>query len=336
MRVFDADSRRARMKDRIRAYSLPLLLVLLLAVPFLGLGSGMVSLCSTLLIYVMLGWGLNITVGQAGLLDFGFAAWYAVGAYVVAILCRDTGVPVLLSLPLAGVLAALGACVIGAPVLRLKGDYFAVVTLALGEIMRQLLVNLQDFTGGPSGINGLETAFLPENLLETVAGWMGSARTARIAVTWWLILLCVILCGWFCKRIRRLPLGRAWEAVREDEIAARSLGLNITRIKISAYGCAAFWGGIAGGLFTIKQKAISPESFGYLESVTILAMIVVGGMGRLSGVVLGVLIVIGLPEMLRDFAEYRMLVFGFLLVSLMILRPAGLMGKRLPAIEAAS
>ena len=296
-----------------------------------------------ILIYVMLGWGLNIVVGLAGLLDLGYVAFYAVGAYSYALLAHYFGLSFWLCLPLAGVLAAMSGVLLGFPVLRLRGDYFAIVTLGFGEIIRIILVNWYQFTGGPNGISGIpRPSFFgiadfvrtpPEGTLafHELFGLEFSALH-RIVFLYYLILVLALVVNVFTLRIRKLPLGRAWEALREDDIACASLGINRTNMKLAAFAIAAMFGGFAGSFFATRQGFISPESFTFIESAIILAIVVLGGMGSQIGVVVATLLVIGLPEAFRELADYRMLAFGMGMVVIMLWRPRGLLAHRDPTI----
>jgi len=296
-----------------------------------------------LLTYIMLGWGLNIVVGLAGLLDLGYVAFYAVGAYSYALLAHYFGLSFWLCLPLAGVLAAMSGVLLGFPVLRLRGDYFAIVTLGFGEIIRIILVNWYQFTGGPNGISGIpRPSFFgiadfvrtpPEGTLafHELFGLEFSALH-RIVFLYYLILVLALVVNVFTLRIRKLPLGRAWEALREDDIACASLGINRTNMKLAAFAIAAMFGGFAGSFFATRQGFISPESFTFIESAIILAIVVLGGMGSQIGVVVATLLVIGLPEAFRELADYRMLAFGMGMVVIMLWRPRGLLAHRDPTI----
>lgn len=269
-----------------------------------------VDLATLVLIYVMLGWGLNIVVGLAGLLDLGYVAFYAVGAYSYALLNAHFGWSFWACLPLAGVFAASFGIMLGYPVLRLRGDYLAIVTLGFGEIIRVVLLNWFEFTGGPDGIIGIprpsffgfpftrrpdegEVAF--HQLFD-----ISYSSEHRLIFLYYLILGLALITNFVVLRLRRLPIGRAWEALREDEIACRSLGLNPTNVKLSAFALGATFGGFAGAFFATRQGFISPQSFVFQESAVILAIVVLGGMGSQVGVVLASLILILLPEVARD------------------------------------
>ncbi|NFV80097.1 high-affinity branched-chain amino acid ABC transporter permease LivM [Magnetospirillum aberrantis] len=312
--------------------------------PFLPFSDrSLVDKATMVLIYVMLGWGLNIVVGLAGLLDLGFVAFYAVGAYSYALLSTTFGWSFWVCLPLAGLFAAGFGVALGFPVLRLRGDYLAIVTLGFGEIIRVILQNWQDLTGGPAGISGIPRPTLfglpflaraPEGG-QTFAEFFGLKFSGdhRVIFLYFVILMLALLTNLFTLRIRRLPVGRAWEALREDEIACRSLGLNPTTIKLSAFATGAMFAGFAGSFFATRQGFISPESFTFIESAVILAIVVLGGMGSQVGVVLAALLLVGLPEWFRELQQYRMLAFGGAMVLIMLWRPSGLLSSRSPTIS---
>jgi branched-chain amino acid transport system permease protein len=296
-----------------------------------------------LLTYIMLGWGLNIVVGLAGLLDLGYVAFFAVGAYTYALLATGLGLSFWACLPLAGLAAAGAGILLGIPVLRLRGDYFAIVTLGFGEIIRIILLNWTDLTGGPNGISSIPRpsffgiADFSRTSTDGVASFsemFGIEYTPlqRIIFLYYVILALALLVNLFTIRIRRLPLGRAWEALREDDIACTSLGINATNIKLAAFAIAAMFGGIAGSFFATRQGFISPESFTFMESAMILAVVVLGGMGSQVGVVVATFLVIGLPEAFRELEQYRMLAFGMGMVAIMLWRPSGLLAHREPTI----
>ena len=316
----------------------PALIVLALIWPAL-VGRYYVDLAILVLTYVMLGWGLNIVVGLAGLLDLGYVAFYAVGAYAYALIAEFTGLGFWTCLPMAGLLAALWGITLGFPVLRLRGDYLAIVTLAFGEIIRVVLLNWVSLTGGPNGISGIPRP----TLLGLQFGGDGPGSFAgffhlapspmqRIVFLYYVILGLAFCTNLVSLRLRRLPLGRAWEALREDEIACRSLGINITRTKLTAFAVGALFGGFAGAFFATRQGFVSPESFTFMESATVLAIVVLGGLGSQLGVALAAIVMIGGAELFREFADYRMLVFGLALVVMMVLRPRGLVSGRTPSV----
>ncbi|MEI7431793.1 MAG: high-affinity branched-chain amino acid ABC transporter permease LivM [Betaproteobacteria bacterium] len=300
-----------------------------------------VDTATTVLIYVMLGWGLNVVVGLAGLLDLGHVAFYAVGAYAYALLSTQFGWGFWSALPVAGLVAAAFGVVIGWPTLRLRGDYLAIVTLGFGEIIRLVLVNWSELSGGPNGITSIPRPsffglpFKPPGDDPTFASFFGLefSPVHRIIFLYYVILILCLLTNIFVSRLRRLPVGRAWEAVREDEIACRALGINVANVKLSAFVLGAMLGGIAGVFFAARQGFISPESFTFNESAIILAIVVLGGMGSQLGVVLASLVLVLLPELGRDFAEYRMLLFGTAMILIMIWRPGGILSKREPTLR---
>ena len=291
------------------------------------------------LTYVMLGWGLNIVVGLAGLLDLGYVAFYAVGAYSYALIATYFGWSFWVCLPLAGVFAAFWGVILGFPVLRLRGDYLAIVTLAFGEIIRVVLLNWYELTNGPDGISGIpRPSFFGLEFSRGEGGFadffgLKYSSIHRIEFLYYLILILALITNFVTMRLRRLPVGRAWEALREDEIACVSLGINTTNTKLTAFAIGAMFGGFAGSFFATRQGFISPESFTFIESAIILAIVVLGGMGSQIGVVIAAIVMIGGFEIFRDFAEYRMLIFGLLMVLIMIWRPRGLLAHREPTLH---
>jgi branched-chain amino acid transport system permease protein len=297
----------------------------------------------TILIYLMLAWGLNIVVGLAGLLDLGYVAFYAVGAYTYALTSTHWGWSFWGALPLSGLLAASFGLLLGFPVLRLRGDYLAIVTMGFGEIIRIVLLNWVDFSGGPNGINNIPRVgffghpFLPHgrNGETSFAELFGIdfSPLHRQIFFFYLILALALVVNIFTLRIRRLPVGRAWEALREDEIACRALGINPTNTKLTAFSIGAMFAGFAGAFFATKQAFVSPESFTFLESAMILAIVVLGGMGSQLGVALAAILVIGLTEGFRELEAYRMVVFGLGMVAIMIWKPTGLLSHRDPTIR---
>ena len=319
----------------------PLLLAAAVVLPFIpGTGRYELDLGILVLTYVMLGWGLNIVVGLAGLLDLGYVAFYAVGAYSYALLATTFGLSFWICLPLAGILAAFWGVLLGFPVLRLRGDYLAIVTLAFGEIIRVLLINWVSLTGGPNGVTGIpRPSFF--GLTFSAGGGPGSfadffgiepSPVHRVIFLYYLILALALLTNWVSIRLRRQPLGRAWEALREDEIACRALGINITTTKLTAFALGAMFAGFAGSFFATRQGFISPESFTFIESAIILAIVVLGGMGSQIGIAIAALVMIGGFEVFRDLDEWRMLVFGGAMVLIMVVRPRGLVGHRTPTV----
>jgi branched-chain amino acid transport system permease protein len=344
--------------DATRAFAIAGL-VLLVAYPLLALAltgrAGAVKWIDNfgvqILIYVMLGWGLNIVVGLAGLLDLGYVAFYAVGAYSTALMVHNFGVGFWICLPLAGIMAAFWGILLGFPVLRLRGDYLAIVTLAFGEIIRLVLINWVPVTNGYAGISGIPrpTFFgLPFNASDQgFAAFFGLEFTPlhRTIFLFYTILALALLTNWVTLRLRRLPVGRAWEALREDEIACRSLGINTVNTKLTAFAIGAGFGGFAGSFFAARQGFISPESFTFMESAIVLAIVVLGGMGSQIGVAIAAVVMIGGTEMLRELewlkhvfgpdfepTQYRMLLFGLAMVLVMIWKPRGLISTRQPSI----
>ena len=319
------------------------ILVMAVLLPFMPFSSRyLIDTATTVLIYVMLGWGLNIVVGLAGLLDLGYVAFYAVGAYSYALLATEFGWSFWVCLPLAGVLAALAGVLLGFPVLRLRGDYLAIVTLGFGEIIRLILLNWYEVTNGPDGISriprptffGLEFTRRPTEDVMAFHQYFDISYSGehRVIFLYFLILVLALITNVFTQRIRKLPVGRGWEALREDEIACRSLGINPTNTKLTAFGLGALFGGFAGAFFATRQGFISPESFTFIESAIILAIVVLGGMGSQLGVVLAATLLIVLPELGRELAQFRMLVFGAAMVGIMVWRPRGLLAHREPTL----
>jgi len=289
-----------------------------------------------ILTYVMLGWGLNVVVGYAGLLDLGYVAFYAVGAYSFALLAYYFGLSFWICLPLAGVLAATWGLILGFPVLRLRGDYLALVTIAFGEIIRIVLINWSDFTGGPNGISNIPRPSFFGIAFERGEGGFADvfglafSPLHRIIWLYYIILVLALITGAVAAQLRRLPVGRAWEALREDEIACRSLGINTITTKLSAFAIGAMFAGFAGSFFATRQGFISPESFNATESFLILAVVVLGGLGSQLGVVIAVIFLNTVFE-LRELAEYRMLIVGMAMVLIMVWRPRGLISTRQPS-----
>ncbi len=273
-------------------------------------------------LYALLGIGLNVVVGYAGLLDLGYVAFFAIGSYFYALLASPffgQHWPFWALLPAGAALAALAGVLLGIPVLRLRGDYLAIVTLAFGEIIRILVLNLDAYTGGPNGVIRLDKPSL--------GGW----EIRSIEAFYWFALALAALAAVAAERLRNSRLGRAWEAMREDEDAARAMGIDPTRYKLAAFATGAALGGVGGVVFAFTQGSIFPTSFTLEISIRVLCIVVIGGMGSLPGVVLGSFLIVGLPEVLRNVAlgpfhpaDYRLVVFGALLVAVMIFRPAGL------------
>ncbi|CAI1614268.1 high-affinity branched-chain amino acid ABC transporter permease LivM [Serratia fonticola] len=311
---------------------LPLLAVLALLFPFMAT-KYLLTVAILGLIYVLLGLGLNIVVGLAGLLDLGYVAFYAIGAYGLALGYQYLGLGFWAMLPLGALMAALAGALLGFPVLRMHGDYLAIVTLGFGEIIRLVLNNWVSLTGGPNGVSvpaptlfGLEFGRRAKEGGVPIHEFLGITYNPNLKFIFIYVVLClVVLLVLFVKhRLTRMPIGRAWEALREDEIACRSLGLNHVLVKLSAFMMGASTAGIAGVFFATYQGFVNPTSFTFFESALILAIVVLGGMGSTIGVVLAAFVLTVAPELLRSFAEYRVLLFGVLMVLMMIWRPRGL------------
>ena len=325
--------------------------VVILSVGFGGALKWIDNFGIQILIYVMLGWGLNIVVGLAGLLDLGYVAFYAVGAYSYALLAKNFGLSFWILLPLAGILSSFWGILLGFPVLRLRGDYLAIVTLAFGEIIRLILINWTALTNGYAGITGIPrpTFFgIPftadDNGFAAVFG-LEFSPLYRVIFLYYVILALALLTSFVTVRLRRLPVGRAWEALREDQIACRSLGINTTNTKLTAFAMGAMFAGFAGSFFAAREAFISPESFTFIESATVLSIVVLGGMGSQIGVAIAAVVMIGGTEILRELdflkeifgptfdpTQYRMLLFGLAMVLIMIWRPRGLIATRAPSV----
>ncbi len=322
-------------------YAAPVLIFAAIALPFMPFSDRyIIDLFILILTYVMLGWGLNIVVGYAGLLDLGYVAFYAVGAYSFALLATYLDLTFWECLPLAGLLAATWGVILGFPVLRLRGDYLAIVTLAFGEIIRIVLLNWYSFTGGPDGISGIpRPSFFGLEFKRfgegTFAQFFGLEFSSihRIIFLYYVILTLALITAVVTIRLRNLPIGRAWEALREDQIACSSLGINTTTTKLTAFAMGAMFGGFAGSFFAARQGFISPESFTFIESAIILAIVVLGGMGSQIGVVIASVALIGGFEVFREFEQYRMLIFGGAMVVIMVWRPRGLITTRHPSVR---
>ena len=359
----------------LEKYGLPVFVGFLFAYPLMVLAtagpSGAIKWIDNfgiqILIYIMLGWGLNIVVGLAGLLDLGYVAFYAVGAYSYALLATSEPIKLFMAdfigptfwplwafwicLPVAGILAAFWGVILGFPVLRLRGDYLAIVTLAFGEIIRLVLINWVEFSGGYAGNSSIprpSALGIPFNASDTGFAAVFGLEFSPIYRTiflFYVILVLALLTAGVSSRLRRLPVGRAWEALREDEIACRSLGINTVNTKLTAFAIGAMFGGFAGAFFAARQGFISPESFVFLESAQILAIVVLGGMGSLMGVVIASIMLVGGVELLRELdvlkavfgpnfdpAQYRMLIFGACMVLMMLWKPRGLISVREPSV----
>jgi len=336
-----------RARPAVLRAGVALIALALLALPFAlaAVGTTWVRITNLAILFVFLSLGLNIVVGFAGLLDLGYIAFYAVGAYVYALLASphfNIHLPFWVILPLGAAVAALFGVLIGAPTLKLRGDYLAIVTLGFGEIVRIFLNNLSqpvNITNGPQGIARIDPFRLGGIDFSKSESFLGLVFSGPIK--YYYLLLAVLLAVIFINvRLQNSRIGRAWEAVREDEIAARATGIDTTRLKLLAFAMGASFGGIAGGMFSAIQGFVSPESFVLVESIMVVSMVVLGGMGNIWGVILGALLLSFVPEILRFTVEpaqkqlfgrmiiepevIRMLIFGFALVLVMALRPGGL------------
>ena len=344
----------------------PILLLVAIMLPFLASFTGdrerqIMDMAILIITYIMLGWGLNIVVGLAGLLDLGYVAFYAVGAYTYALLATiylplwfGEGIlpwAFFISLPVAGILAALWGVILGFPVLRLRGDYLAIVTLAFGEIIRVVLLNWVEFTGGPAGIGNIpRPSFFGIPFSADEGGFAATFGLEpqpiyRIIYLYYIILVLALITNFVTMRLRKLPVGRAWEALREDEIACRSLGINTTNTKLTAFAIGAMFGGFAGSFFATRQGFVSPESFVFMESAIILAIVVLGGLGSQIGVVFASIAIIGAFELFRqlsflkaimpegfDPGQFRMLAVGLAMVLIMRWKPRGFVTRREPSV----
>jgi branched-chain amino acid transport system permease protein len=333
--------------SRLRFVLYVAIAALLIAAPFLiesALGRAWVRIIDIALLFVMLALGLNIVVGYAGLLDLGYIAFFAVGAYTYALLASpqfDLHWSFLALLPIGALVAAFFGVLLGAPTLRLRGDYLAIVTLGFGEIVRIFLNNLNrpyNITNGPQGITLIDPLHIAGADLaktQTVAG----VTIPSLHSYYFVFLVCALIAAFISVRLENSRIGRAWIAIREDELAAAAMGINTRNVKLLAFAMGATFGGVAGGLFASFQGFISPESFTLLDSIMVLCMVVLGGMGNVAGVVLGAVLLTALPEALRyagplqqslfgavyiDPSDLRMLLFGLALVLMMLFRPAGL------------
>ena len=277
----------------------------------------------SVLVYICLGLGLNIVVGLAGMLDLGYIAFYGVGAYTYALLSVHYQISFWLSLPVAGATACVAGCLVGYPTLRMRGDYLAIVTLGFGEIVRIILNNWMDLTNGPNGILGIEAPgiYLPS----FVHGFnFEHFYLKKLQYIYYIILGLSVFTIISVNRLNFSRIGRAWEAIREDETAAELMGVNTFRLKLLAYGMGALYGGLAGAFFSARMRFVSPESFTFIESAIVLSMVVLGGMASIPGIILGALALIVLPEIFREFELYRMLALGGAMVLMMLFRPEGI------------
>jgi len=278
-------------------------------------------------IYILLALGLNIIVGYAGLLNLGYAAFFGIGAYTYAGLNLAWHIPFWAALPVAVLVTALFGFLVGLPVLRVKGDYLAIVTLGFGEIVRIVFNNLDPITGGPNGLLGIDPPTIWYPVFENGFAWRELDFGVSSMPYYYLVFGFVVLVAYFSSRLDQSRIGRAWIAVREDETAAGCMGIPIPKVKLLAFAVGSSIAGIAGSIFAAKQGTITPDSFDFILSVMILAMVVLGGMGSVPGVILGGLVLSILPELLREFSIYRMLIFGLVMILMMIFRPQGFLGN---------
>ncbi len=302
-----------------RTVSLGIVLIIMLAMPHVS-SFYQTNIMISALLYVMLALGLNIAVGIAGQLVLGYVAFYAVGAYTYALLNQAFGIGFWACLPVGGFMAVLFGLVLGFPVLRLRGDYLAIVTLGFGEIVRLTLLNWASLTGGSGGIKDIPAP-----------GFFGMDMDINMSTmfVYYIVLAAVIITIVVISRLKNSRVGLALQALREDEIACEAMGINLARVKLSAFALSSCWAGFAGVIFAAKTSFINPASFTFMESAMILSMVVLGGMGSIVGVVIAAMILILAPEYLRAFSEYRMLIFGAIMVIMMIFRPQGLVtGER--------
>ena len=285
------------------------------------------------LIYISLGLGLNIVIGLAGLLDLGYIAFYAVGAYTYALLNTNFGVPFWLALPVGCVISAGVGAFIGYPTLKMRGDYLAIVTLGFGEIIRIVLNNWDSVTKGPNGILGIKAPGLFYPVVENGSIEFAHLYLKNLIWMYYLILIIAVLLMLAVYRLNTSRIGRAWMAVREDETAAELTGIHTTRMKLYAYMLGAIFAGFAGAFFAAKVRYVNPSSFIFLESALVLCIVVLGGMGSIPGIIIGAVVIIVLPEMFRGLALYRMAAFGGAMTAMMVFRPEGLLPAKRKAQE---
>ncbi len=314
--MFFAEALQERIKRppypvQIVVYLLPFALL-----PILDRNSYHLDVLTTVGIYALLAMGLNVVVGLTGLLNLGYAAFFAIGAYGYALLNLHWNWPFWLGLPAAGLLSMAFGFLIGIPSIRVRGDYLAITTLGFGEIVRIAFNNLDAWTGGPNGLLGIDRP-----------NFFGAAFGVHPLPYYYLVLGVIALTAFLLFRMCSSKIGRALVAVREDELAASCMGVPALHVKLVAFGVSSFIAGIAGAIFASKQTIVTPDSFDFVLSVLLLAMVVLGGLGNIWGAVLGALILGILPELLRSFAAYRMLIFGLVMILMMIFRPQGILGN---------
>jgi len=305
---------RVASEKRLSVPAIGIVAVVAALFPFIS-STYQTNIMTTALMYVVLGLGLNIVVGQAGLLNLGYVAFYAAGAYTYALLYHHFGVGFWLALPLGALAATILGVLLALPVLRLQGDYLAIVTLGFGEITRIVLENWNEFSFGPSGISEIPRPGL--------FGMELGMQDAQVYLYFLMIGLCIITI-FVVNRLQDSRIGRALLALREDEIACQAMGINKTRVKLTAFALGSTWAGLVGVIFAAKTTFVNPASFTFLESAMILSIVVLGGTGSIIGIVIGALVLILLPEYLRAFSDYRMLLFGIIMVIMMIFRPQGI------------
>lgn len=293
-----------------------------LALPLLNPNPYHIDVLTTALLYALLALGLNIIVGLTGLLHLGYAAFFAIGAYTYGLLNVHWGWPFWVGWVPASVIAGVSGVCLGVPALRVRGDYLAIVTLGFGEIVRIALTNLDRWTGGPNGLLGIAHPRV----------WIPGQGIVDFGVAsvpyYYLACFTTVFVAVVCVRLSRSRVGRAWMAIREDELAASCAGVPVLQLKLVAQGCGGAIAGVAGAIFAAKQGTITPDSFDFILSVTVLAMVVLGGLGSVRGAIVGSLLLGSLPELLRGFEQYRMLLFGLAMMVVMRLRPQGLFGTR--------
>ena len=293
------------------------LILFLALLPFIDSNPYHLDVFTTAALYALLALGLNLIVGFVGLLHLGYAAFFAIGAYTYALLNLRLGYPFWVGLPISAVTAGIAGVLLGLPAVRVRGDYLAIVTLGFGEIVRIAVTNCEQWTGGPNGLLGIA---------HPTIGQFNFGVDSR--PYYWLLFILVEATAWVCARLRRSRIGLAWGSLREDELAARCLGVDGTRLKLLALGLGGAIAGLAGCVFAAKQGTVTPDSFDFILSVMILAMVILGGLGSVRGAILGAAVLSIAPELLRSFASYRMLLFGVMMIVLMRVRPQGLLGRR--------
>ncbi len=320
MRIADLKQRHSEFRQRIIRWEMGGFLALL--IPIVHPHPYHLDVLTTALLYALLALGLNVIVGLTGLLHLGYAAFFAIGAYTYGLLNIHLGCPFWIGWLPASIFAGISGVCLGIPALRVRGDYLAIVTLGFGEIVRIAFTNLEQWTGGPNGLLGIAHPRL----------WIPTAGMLDFGVSskpyYYLALIVTVIVAGFCVRLSRSRVGRAWRAIREDEMAAACMGIPVLNLKLLAQGCGGAIAGLAGAIFAAKQGVITPDSFDFILSVMVLAMVVLGGMGSIRGAIVGALVLGSLPEWLRGFDRYRMLIFGLAMIGMMRLRPEGIFRGR--------